>query len=313
MPTEPHSSISNSEARLRLAVSLATLCVAVVVGLVLFVWVPLSSTMAGSYLAAAFDKQSALAARNDKPSILIYGGSSVAFSVSAEDIADDLDVPAVNLGLQASLGLAPLGLYAPQFRPPDDVLVLIVSPTIVGSVGQVSRAQCDLVFLQKSLAAALRTPSCLPMVLWRQIHDIRNLIAPRDGGASVYQRQYFNGSGDMVGHLDRPAQPLLPIFTMDEIDPARVETYIRQIEALTPGMERIVLPPPAAKGYCAANGEALDALVAQVHAELDTSGHPTAPLFCIDDTLFFDAFWHLGAQGRRQYTAYILDALRDRF
>lgn len=315
MSTKPPLSISNSDAASRLCVIAAVSIGLVILLLAVFIFLPLAEVNQNRYIAAAFDKRDHLGQRRpdgDAKEYLVFGGSMVAFSVSAADMENGLGRPVYNLGLQASLGVEPLRLYAPLLSPDRHKLVVVVDPLVIGVHADLTLTQCDLVFLEKQLSALALAPKCLPVVLWRQVQDIRYHLRPVDANGSVYLRSNFNAHGDQVGHLGRPliagrrAAPTLGLA------PSLVTSFIKEVKSLSNGLEVVVVPPPASVSYCLRNRKPLTDLVAQVHTALSTDVSDIPDLICIEDALEYDGAWHYGEQGRAQYTQYLTDILAAR-
>jgi len=312
MSTKPPLSISNSEAASRLF-AVGAFCVGLVIFLlVVFVSLPLAELNENRYIAAAFDKRAHLKKlRQDESAqeYLVFGGSMVAFSVSAADIEKNLGTPVYNLGLQASLGLEPLKLYAPFLSPKKHKLVVVVDPLVIGVHADLTLPQCDLVFLEKQLRALALAPKCLPVVLWRQVQDIRYHLRPVDVKGSVYQRSNFNTKGDQVGHLGLPLSAARRPAPALSIAPSVVTSFIEEVASLSSGLEIVVVPPPASDSYCLKNRAQLTDLVARVHAALSTDQTSVPELICIEDALEYDGAWHYGEKGRAQYSQYLTEIL----
>lgn len=307
-------SISHSEARYRLWLIAVIGASLVIVGLVAFHILPLSDQNKNRYISAAFDKQTYvqnLPSTVDQKPILVFGSSTVAFSLSAQQLSAQMQRPVYNLGLQAGLGLSSLALFADSLSPTRDIFVLIPDPAALRATGGVNLPKCDLVFLQKSLPQLLRDPTCLPIIIWRQALDIRYHVRPVETGDSVYLRENFNQWGDMVGHLERQATTLGAQAAIDTSDDD-LARYSSGVSAITSGLTRIVLPPPAAKSFCNRHYDQLRTMLDKLHTDLDTTGYQPAPIICIDDAFHFDGAWHLSKAGRTIYSNYVVEQLRER-
>lgn len=315
MSTKPPLSISNSDAASRLW-TIAGFCIGLIIlSLGIFVWLPLSGVNQNRYIAAAFDKRDHLEKHRmdqNTQEYLVFGGSMVAFSMSASDMENDLGKPVYNLGLQASLGLEPLKLYAPFLSAERHKLVVVVDPLVIDVHADLTLPQCDLVFLEKRLSALIASPKCLPVVFWRQAQDIRYHLRPVDANGSVYQRSNFNAHGDQVGHLGRPLiSGTRPAPTLS-IAPSVVASFIKELKALSGGLEVVVVPPPASFSYCRKNRQQLTDLIAQIQSAFNTDLTDMPELICIEDALEYDGAWHYGEQGRAQYSRYLTDIIAAR-
>lgn len=159
--------------------------------------------IAGSdYLVALVDKLDRLE-RLPPPRLILAGGSGMAFGVDSEALEQALGLPAVNMGVHASLGLDfQLNTLKPRLREGDVVVLSFEYESLGGMV----RAM-------EMLQIAMFRPGVLAHVAWpqgRKIADEMHLfvggvvrkVVHADGGARkgsdrFYSRKEFDEYGDV--------------------------------------------------------------------------------------------------------------------
>ena len=187
------------------------------------------------YLAALEDKIDLLES-DGPPRVLFVGDSSVAFGISSEVFQKELEQPAVNLGLHASLGLDFYLRLVEAHGRQGDTVVLLPSYPLLLSTGEIPPEEIRRVlrncpsaapYLQGNVASGKKfvdTMALSEVAYWTQkaytVHQAnfrqwkknrkrgkRNASQKNQRRASksqsIYRRSSFNEFGDMVAHHGR--------------------------------------------------------------------------------------------------------------
>ncbi len=221
------------------------------------------------YLAALEDKIHRLREFEGQPRVIFVGGSSVAFGIQSQIFEQQLQQPAVNLGLHASLGLDFYLRLIQQHGRAGDVVVLL--PEYAMLLGHQQMSPEDLQRTLRSCPAAipylqgnLRSSKTFvdnmalsELAYWAQKGSIKrknyvkskfrrwmrggNVAArrrrPRRRRASdsIYRRASFNQHGDMIAHHGKARHASLkgeePI-RYDQVEVDRVIERLNQFASL---------------------------------------------------------------------------------
>lgn len=120
----------------------------------------------------------------------------------------------------------------------------------------------------------------------------------------------FNALGDYILHLDQPRREF-PRLAMEKRPVAEdikmIVDHIKGIRAK--GIQVILLPPPYAETSFLLSKAYIDI----IRLELDKNQLPfiVAPeRYCMNDSLFWNSAYHLGAEGRKIRTEQVIEDLR---
>ena len=121
--------ISNSKsqrAKIQLVLLAGFFLLIFIGGLLLHFYVPLSLRSREHYSGVVLDQQEILSrSKGRQARILLMGGSSLGFSVSAEELTDRLGVLVLNLGVVAGMGYSNIwNNYRDNTDPEKDIIVL---------------------------------------------------------------------------------------------------------------------------------------------------------------------------------------------
>jgi len=314
MPSSTSSSEPTGRRRARRGLIALASVIAGLFALGIAAWqvIPLSPVSKERYLAAVEDHLAMLeASRGAQGRIVLVGGSGTAFSVSAEELAEELGRPVYNGGIQASIGVRNLlDLYLPHLDPEHDLIVLLPEPDLIADDRRHSTTWCDVVYLRRDLRGLAERPRCLPNILDRTWQEARHHLDGTRITDPVYRRSAFNAVGDVTAHLglERPAPDLsdyrFPDFAGGELE--RFSAYVHE-ELTDRGFAVLYVPAAIPRTAC----ERSPTRVAAFAAAMDglTTGGPMmrdfetemAP-FCLASDLFFDGAGHLDADGRALHT-----------
>ncbi len=265
------------------------------------------------YMAAVSDKHRRLS-MVDSPRIILVGGSNLAFSVDSEKIEKHFEMPVVNMGLQAGLGLKfMLNEIQPELNSGDIVIIfpeyehfyslpLDGRPLELGAVAKfcsecVSVMTADQLFMSASGIFQL----------------MENDILHFNNSENTYVRQGFNQWGDMVFHLDQTGQGelsnhILPIKIISP-NPA-VDTLNSFYKLAAENNIRVFLMFPAIPvPEYNAQEEGFSALYDLLQNELDIPIVGVPQDFAYPKKMFYDTVYHMNRIGRNNRTDHILELL----
>src|SRR5207248_522474 len=102
-------------------------------------------TLSSRWYAEALDRKTSYARAGTSPKIIVVGGSSVLFSVRAEQIERETGTRAVNMGTGAALGLPYILYTSQQVAEPGDLIVLSLEYELYGYDGEPTQSFLDQV------------------------------------------------------------------------------------------------------------------------------------------------------------------------
>ena len=252
------------------------------------------------------------------PRIILVGGSNVSFGLDAELMQQRLDLPVINDGLHAGLGIVPLRELQGFIRP-GDIIIISLEYSMFASE---SIMEGDLAFLSDWIEYSPRrigflvnpwrqAPSLYATMLQRKVNRQMNTYlfgGSLDEVRSVFIGTKYNANGDFIGHLDEasmarrkiPAVPYPVGAVQDEIF-----VFLEEFQqfARQKGAEVYFEAPASRKTNCENTGEAALANFFRIFEER-TSIPVLTPLdeVCLPDKYFFDTAYHLNTEGRQVRT-----------
>ena len=321
MPSSTSSSDeSGNAARLAKRALIALVAVFVVlnaVGLGIWQAMPLSKVSEERYLAAVDDHLAMLRdSKGEKGRIILLGGSGVAFSISAQELSQQLNRPVYNGGIQASIGIRNLiDLYEPHLDPENDLVVLVPELELIASDARYSATWCDVLFLRKDWRNLARRPRCVPHILHRTYQDVHHNISGTDASDPVYRRSGFNAVGDLTSHLALDGEaPDFDGVQFPDLPEAKIVQFEEYIDnaLIQRGFEVLYVPPASPDVLCRDDPQRMQSLIDRL-SKLSTARAPAyaAGQFCEGPEMFFDLAGHLNANGRKQQTERVRAALAD--
>jgi len=325
-----NSSIFSSKddrAKVQLGLLLGLFILMLIGVLVAFLNIPLSPRSQGNFLLGAIDNKHRL--RNSKDGqrrILLVGGSSLGFSVSAKELSARLGTRTLNLGVHAGIGYRNIWrMYRKATNPQKDLIVLSPEYGILLKDRRVTKEFCDVIFLGKSKEELFDNIVCLPYIFNKTINDIIDTYRPYyKKKTTVYSRSAFNNYGDITSHLDLENTDfnLSTASNFRNLTSNNIVSYIDfvQKEIINEGYQVAVIPTVIPNTSCGKNAEGILTGIYKQLASLNTikpnSKKVRAPVYCLSDHMFFDTAYHLNKRGRKiktdifaKYLQLVLDEL----
>ena len=153
-------------------------------------------------------------AREHKSKVLVYGGSSCAFSINGQRILEEQGPPVVNMGPGAGFGARFLTRWAISEARPDDTLIVALEPDLLGGdlADTTAAVHLSYALYQPGLLRDLDNSSTLSLasqllMLRPDGNHIVTLVAKIAGGKPLfrYRTEDINPSGWMQTAVRSPA------------------------------------------------------------------------------------------------------------
>ena len=268
------------------------------------------------YVAATIEKENRLA-ELPSPRLVFVGGSNLAFGLDSKKISDSLNIPVVNMGLYAGLGVA----FGPnevkeQLRKGDKVVLSIeYGLTRKGD----SKMYAQLIdvnpkaarFLDNSFGDRLK----LMDINWQRCVSSLFFAALRSPDEAIYRRDGFSKEGDLLAHLDQPEPKnktnkgkILYRDYSDEIN--ALNDFVAY--AKNKGADVYYTYPTYMASEYHLNKEVIAQYDAQFQKQLTCPIINTPESFVFPDTDYFDNVYHLNRAGRAKRTQVMINILRDK-
>jgi hypothetical protein len=270
------------------------------------------------FMAASIDKE----LRHKilpSPRLVFIGGSNLAFGIDSKKISDSLALPVANLGLHAGLGLNFILNEARENIKPNDVIVLSTEYFLPpqGSLKLQSQLidvnQRAIKYAANGVADYIRLLNrnfqrCLSTVFYMGLHK---LTAQRVT-EKVYQRDAFSAEGDNIAHLfDDTKHPI-------DFNAAYKNEYTDGIQALnqfidfakSANAKVYYIYPNYPKSAFVLHHSSINWFASEINQKLNCQVLGTPADFVLDDSLYYDSFYHLNKTGRKMRTDSFISLLK---
>lgn len=296
-----------------------TLCFAIAVFLLLIAIGAAFPYNPDGYNREQLIKDRLLKSPNRNPSIVLLGGSSVAFGFNSSFLTELSNMPVINDGLHAGLGFQFIVDNCSQYIKKGDLLVVIPEYShFAGKSAYGGQPLTDVVLLnpkdyfsllnQEQLYALMENfPGHMLSKISFNLQKIKRTGA--DNG--VYCKSSFNEYGDCVGHYGLPNRQIGPPTNQGTRYNQDFEKHLlnKLDQIKSSGVEVIMFPPPITASLYEYNISLIDT----ISSRLEKSGYPFVinTKECIySDSLFFDTHYHLNEKGDSVNTAKLFSHLK---
>lgn len=277
----------------------------------------------GNMLYSILDKHERLDSI-DSPKMIFAGGSNLAFGLDSRKVEESLEMPVVNMGIHAGLGLKFILDDLRPFVGKGDVVVIVPEyPHFYKKYPSVFYGQDELLTMVFDIVPNERKN--ISFKQWTHLYrGLPNYIGnkyycllkysrkPRvaRGKAKAYQRDAFNEYGDIVAHLDmEQPQQLPPIkevdypVNMDAIE--YVNEFARECQAKGATVVMAMTSIQETGFYKAEDHIDLLKVAFDQHLDVPLIAPPARYKF--KDKLFFDTMEHLHKEGRQLRTEMLIE------
>jgi hypothetical protein len=275
--------------------------------------VPNSKFTQSNYLNAIKDSATVrLPASVGDDRFILFGGSSLAWGVSAEVLSNGLNSKVVNTGVHAGVGYKILfEELMSSLIPGKDTIVLSPEYGFVSAQGRLSTAACEYYFLLNEVD--MSKSLCGVSFWYLQLKDMI-VNSWRDSEDQLYNSNRFNTFGDLIRGEDE--EQLLVIdddpsiqAAMDNQDAIVAwNEFVKSL--LDAGYSVHYIPTSTMKKYCIKHS--VDEIF-EFHRKLAKgakSNFTSAFPFCFDDSKFFDTAYHLHRKAVLEKTQVFFNSLR---
>lgn len=259
------------------------------------------------------------------PKIIFVGGSNLPYSLDSSRISEEFQMPVVNMGINAGIGLRYMMYDTLPFVKKNDVVVLI--PEYEHFYSSVYYGNMDLVpilfdiFPQgKQFISIQQWQKLAPYVFKyaaKKIVNIpRNLINKYEPKSTIIgddERRSFNNFGDVNTHWGKESK--IVGCSKKSAGQEKVNEFVlSDIKKLKNNLQKrgayLVLLPPAYQ-ECSFNNQQY--IINKIETKLKETelAYLTAPLLSrFSDNLFYDSTYHLTKQGVDLRTTRVIEDLR---
>jgi len=263
----------------------------------------------GDYMSAFIDKFNHLKNANS-PKIVFIGGSNLAFGMDSKTIAEYYNMPVVNMGLHAGIGLRFFLEGIKPYVKKNDIVVIVPEYAFFydNYLGRGSHLSDLLVnvypkgFFDLSFSQLTMTLSELPRYSMDNLfHSYIKGRAYKKYEHNLYARKSFNSFGDLTAHWGEPSY----------INYQYEERKIRRIDAKmlkdmdkyilfyqSKGVEVVILPPAIVETMA----QSMKGEIQQVTETLAKNKNRAYQYFCperyfLPDSLGYDTRYHFLKSG----------------
>lgn len=272
----------------------------------------------GHYLLQYDVARHALGKNHDHQRVVLIGGSSLAFSVSAERMSDELSVRVYNSGYNAGIGFGRhWDLLASSLDPKTDILVYSPEARFLKRPSEYSEVFCRYIFIAKNLLYLIKYPGCLGSLMRSTGPGYKRLY--KTGRAfpeeAIYTVNSFDEFGDLVAHLD-PPEATKPFKARGFPPPSfeEINSFLVHVAKLkSQGFEVYFIPTMLDARSCINWDERknfLERLNRSVNGDAADAITITPDRVCRPQADFFDTSYHMNANGRAKRTTVFIEELR---
>lgn len=250
------------------------------------------------------------------PKIVILGGSNSLYGIDSKMISDQLNMPVVNMSLQAGLPLEYVLNDAKPYIHPGDLVILPLEYEYYfdSSGNNQSIARLLEIYPRGLFSLPIKKIEQLPDIL-KIIFQTKLVRMRTKTYSNLDLHQAYTPEGDLVAHLDNPPQPIEPVAFFGSVDGIKTEN-IQALNAFAKevkqnGARAVLFFPSSRKTNCAATTTPVfDALFQYLKGQLKVTIISSPEAYCFDDAYFYDTYYHLNRQGRMIRTQKMIQDLQ---
>ncbi|GHT79502.1 hypothetical protein FACS1894130_08390 [Spirochaetia bacterium] len=253
----------------------------------------------------------------ESPCIVLAGGSNLAFGIDSKAIQETLDIPVVNMGLHAGIGLGRILDDIAPFLHPGDILVIAPEYPFFTSKRLLNGESVayDLVSAVHRYSLIMHVPIYGPPSEFSTYVKNKGLaLIPRPLNPRAYTRDGFNEYGDYVKHLGIENQPFSPDQSIEGINQKYISAFFRLTDTFTTrGIQVIITYPGYEKNSFQNSSTLISELDAAFRAKQNITVISSPEDYCFPADYFYDTAYHLNAKGREIRTARLIRDLKHHF
>lgn len=270
------------------------------------------------YLQAIVDKHHRVDSIT-QPKLIFAGGSNLSFGLNSEEIEEEFQVPVVNMGLHAGLGLEFVINELKSVVDKGDV-VLISPEYLLKKYGNYELKNRVVDYLPKAkdyfskdwfTEISLNAKRTRKKIKYMDISYEDTPSSVTDN--PIYARKSFNKYGDVVGHLDKPIkvelkdQRTLQYRAWEGID---MFNDLKQF-ADQKGVKLFFLFPVYPASEFNKNKQVIQQYESDIRAGFHIPVINDTEDMVLNDSLFYDTIYHLNKQGRQERTRRMIQTIQN--
>ncbi len=254
-----------------------------------------------NYNSAFVDKLKILKANKDKKKIVLIGGSSVGWGLSAEQIEKALGIRTINLGHHAGYGLTDFGQFISEQINPDDIIIFSPEWNFYINPGFTDKATLDDL-IHQNLEYGKLTGNNLHRLKSFFLYDIRLLNPEYYTEKNPYIYRCINQNGDIISHCGlKPNGASDYELGDDDFDAAEFSKHFPYLKLA----KTIIVFPPTQKRIYIKYKSRLDKLETDIRKHAYTVAGTVADNVYSENE-FYDAAYHLSCDSRKKRTDSII-------
>ncbi len=273
-----------------------------------------------SILAALPDKHQLLDAIKD-PKMMVLGGSNVSFGLDSKVIENQLNMPVVNMGVHAGIGLEYIVNDIKPYVKKGDVIVLI--PEYEHFYTDDFYGEMELVQMVFEIEPAskklLNTEQWMHLIKYLPTYSAKkiknfvpSLFNKKTETIDIYHRKSFNAYGDAFLHWTLPNQTYLHAPKSNHIENVNKDViiFLKEFKFYTEKQgARLLIFPPVMDETSFNNKINIITKIAKELKNSDIAFECEPRSFCYNDSLFFNSYYHLNKLGVDKRTLQLLKDL----
>jgi len=278
-----------------------------------------------SILGALPGKHNLLNSINESK-IIVLGGSNVSFGLDSKVIVNKLNIPLVNMGVHAGIGLEYMVNDIKPFVKKGDFIVLIPEYEHFYTddfYGEMELIQTVFEIDPQSIKL-LNTEQWMHLIKYLPTYSAKklknfvpSLFNQKTGLIDIYHRNSFNAYGDAYLHWAFPNQTYLHAPKSNNIENVnnKVIAFLKEFKFYTEKKgARLLIFPPVIDQTSFNNKIDIITKIAKELKNNDIAFECKPSSFCYNDSLFFNSYYHLnkiGVDKRTQQLLKDLDRLKS--
>jgi hypothetical protein len=286
----------------------AILCLLLLASFAAIILIPASEN---TYIQAMIDKHQGLA-DTISPRMVLVGGSNLAFGIDSKAIQDALNVPVVNTGIHADIGLGRMLDDVTSFLHTGDIVVIAPEYSHFTSIWNGNSAAYKLIFDTRRYPLLMHPPLYGPP-LGFPVYAKNKLLSliTHPSNPLAYTRDGFNEYGDYVKHLEQENRPITPKEPIGEINTQYLSSFFKLADQLTDQGIRIIITYPGYEETSFRNSaDIIHELDTIFRAKQNISVISSPDDYCFPMDFFYDTTYHLNARGRDIRTSLLIRDLK---
>jgi hypothetical protein len=273
----------------------------------------MSRTSPDNFFFALMDKHDYMAKITGKK-IVLAGGSNAAFGIDSDKIEKELNIPVVNVGLHAAIGIARILDDISQYLNSGDILIITPEYHNFNSNWNGGKEAYYYIIDVRQYQLLLNPPYYMAPPGFFEYYQERIINFLPGFKIQDSSRYSFNKFGDYANHLKDPIQchSHEVLVSIGAINYSDIVKFEKIIDDFTDRGIKVLLSYPAYEEESFINSidsiHELDEILREIK-NLTVISSPENYKFTSE--YIFDSAYHLNASGREKRTAQLIEDLQE--